>query len=122
MNKPKMQGTAFESWLVKRLATVPNVGMVRRLAEGGMNDPGDVGFDDAAGNSWYVECKATQTLNVTRVLAKARTKAPEAMMTVLAWKRLVKLKDGQKNRRPDGEPIVISMGLDTFEHLLSRLR
>jgi len=115
MNKPKMQGTAFESWCVRAMQMM---GLdAKRIAEGGSKDLGDVEIN-AGNRTWFMECKSTQTLNVTRVLGKARTKSGSPRFTVLAWKRLTKLKEGQKKRRPDGEPIVVSMGWDTFEILL----
>lgn len=120
-SSPKARGTAFESWLVTWLVNqVWGVSKAYRLAEGGSKDKGDVYFKDTYGAEWYIEAKATQTLNVTRVLSKARIKSGAPEYTVLAWKRLAKLKDGQKHRRPDGEPVVIVMGLDTFEALLDR--
>jgi len=91
----------------------------RRLPEGGSLDRGDLEVATHTSGTFIVEAKATQTLNVTRVLNKARIKSGDGVMTVLAWKRLVKLKDGQKKRRPDGEPMVVVMGLDTFELLVS---
>ena len=118
MSKSKQQGTAFESWLVKWLDRIESVAEPRRIAEGGSKDIGDVEWEDYAGDIWVAECKATQTLNVTRVLGKARAKSGRALTTVLAWKRLTK-SEGNTNRTPDGEPVVIVMGLDTFEMLMS---
>jgi hypothetical protein len=105
VNKPKMQGTAFESFLVTslNLATHP-WGRARRIAEGGANDEGDITYIDGFNQTWVIEAKATQTLNVTRVLGKAREKG--GTYTVLAWKRLTRSK-GNSKRTPDGEPIVV---------------
>jgi len=122
VSKSKQQGTAFESWLGKWLDKVTDISDARRIAEGGSKDEGDVEFYDFTGQRWLVECKATQTLNATRVLSKARLKSPEPRHTVLLWKRLTKLKSGQKNRRPDGEPVVVVMGLDTFHELMREQR
>ena len=122
VNKPKIQGTAFETELVRR---IQDRGLLAdRLAEGGGNDKGDVwavappgernrvvlawkrltgkgsrrtpdGVRDVVvmetdlfldmlvawmmiksdDESFVIECKATQTLNVTRTLAKAKEKA-----------------------------------------------
>ena len=119
MNKPKMQGTAFESWLVKWLDRIEEVTEPRRIAEGGSKDIGDVEWEDYAGDIWIAECKATQTLNVTRVLGKARAKSGRSLTTVLFWKRLTKLKPGQERRSSDGEPVVIVMALDTFKMLMA---
>jgi hypothetical protein len=111
-----MQGTAFETWVVKWLQGLGWL-QVRRIAEGGSKDTGDVEFRGHYGDPWVIECKATQTLNVTRVLGKARKKSPYPRTTILMWKRLTKSK-GNTNRTPDGEPVVIVMGLDTFEQLI----
>jgi len=115
--RPKDQGTAFESWLVNRFKAIGLFS--QRIAEGGAKDRGDLEVVLDNGMTFIVEAKATQTLNVTRVLNKARVKSGDGIMTVLAWKRLVKLKDGQKKRRPDGEPLVVVLGLDTFELLIT---
>ena len=81
MNKPKSQGTAFETWTVNWLK---NTGQLnpRRLAEGGSNDEGDVRFDTHFEGVWTIECKSAERLNVTRVLSKAREKSPEPRHTV----------------------------------------
>jgi len=60
---------------------------------------------------FYVECKARQSLNVTRELAKSIRKS-KSQFTALIWKRLVK-SDGSR-RQPDGVPIVVCLTLDTF--------
>jgi len=117
MNRPKSQGTAWESWLVNRFMSIGLYS--RRLPEGGSLDRGDLEVVTNTSGTFIIEAKSTQTLNVTRVLNKARIKSGDGVMCVLIWKRLVKLKDGQKKRRPDGEPMVVVMGLDTFELLVS---
>lgn len=117
-NRPKQQGTAFESWLVKWLNRIDMVRDAYRLYEGGAYDEGDIRFIDEWGEEWTIEAKATQTLNVTRVLGKARVKSPHPARTLLAWKRLTKTTPDAKRRTPDGEPVVIVMGLDTFAHLI----
>ena len=119
VNKPKLQGTAFESYLAKRFQSIGLFS--RRIAEGGSKDLGDVEVVLGSGLAFTVEAKATQTLNVTRVLNKARIKSGHGVTTVLAWKRLVKLKDGEKRRKPDGEKMVVVMGQDTWELLLSMI-
>lgn len=120
MNKPKMQGTTFETWIVNRIKTLGGaVHSVRRLAEGGMHDQGDVEFTDWALDRWVIEAKARERLNVPRELGKARSKSGVPSRTVLLWKRLT-LKEGHTKRTPDGEPVVVCMGLDTFEYLISR--
>ena len=118
VNKPKMQGTAFESWLVTKLneALFP-FSPARRIAEGGSNDEGDIAYFDGFNQRWVIEAKATQTLNVTRVLGKARAKGGK--YTVLAWKRLTRSK-GNTNRTPDGEPIVVVVPWELWVELMKR--
>ena len=118
MSKPKAQGTAFESWLVTQLnEKLWPIGTARRIAEGGAKDIGDVTYQDGFNQTWVVECKATQTINVTRVLGKARAKGGK--YTVLAWKRLTRSK-GNTNRTPDGEPIVVVVPWELWVELMKR--
>jgi len=116
MGKSKAQGTRFETELVNYFT---NVGFAAgRLAEGGRNDRGDILIHNRMGDQWVVEAKATERLNVTRVLAKAIFKGGPS--TVLIWKRLVKT--GKKIRQPDGEKVVVVMTLDMFTELLKEKR
>ena len=118
MNKPKMQGTTHESWIVTKLNEVMHPwGDARRIAEGGSNDEGDITYHDGFGQRWVVEAKATQTLNVTRVLGKAREKGGK--YTVLVWKRLTRSK-GNTRRTPDGEPIVVVVPWELWCELMRR--
>lgn len=103
MSKQKQQGTKLETFVAKMLDG-------ERIAEGGKNDKGDVLFN-WNGENFYVECKARQSLNVTRELAKAIKKS-KSNFTALVWKRLVKT-SGQR-RQPDGIPIIVCLTLDTF--------
>ncbi len=89
----------------------------KRLPELGANDEGDIEFFDNHGTRWVIEAKATQTLNVTRVLGKAREKS-RADFTVLFWKRLVKT--GKKVRQADGEKEVVVMSMRDFLYLVRR--
>jgi hypothetical protein len=118
MSKAKSQGTRFETWIVDKLneATYP-WGSARRLAEGGVKDRGDIEYTDGFNQGWVIEAKATQTLNVTRVLGKARKKG--GRYTVLVWKRLTKSK-GNTNRTPDGEPIVVVVPWELWCELTRR--
>lgn len=111
MSKQKQQGTRLES----QIAKVVNG---ERLAEGGANDRGDVRFylNDV---EFIVECKARQSLNVTRELAKAIKKS-KAKYTALVWKRLVKT--DKKVRQPDGVSVVVCIDLDTFVDLVDGKR
>ena len=112
MSKSKQQGTAFESAMVEHFR---DKGLQSsRFAEGGSNDMGDLWVDNGINEYyWVVEAKATERLNVTRVLGKAIKKG--GPRTVLIWKRLVKT--GKKIRQPDGEKIVVVMSLDLFTEL-----
>lgn len=103
MSKQKQQGTKLETFVARMLDG-------ERIAEGGKNDKGDVLFK-WNGIDFYVECKARQSLNVTRELAKAIKKS-KSNFTALVWKRLVKT-SGER-RQPDGIPIVVCLTLDTF--------
>ena len=103
MSKQKQQGTKLETFVAKMIDG-------ERIAEGGMNDKGDVKFV-WNGNEFFVECKARQSLNVTRELAKAIKKS-KSNFTALVWKRSVKT-SGQR-RQPDGVPIIVCLTLDTF--------
>jgi len=103
MSKQKQQGTKLETFVAKMLDG-------ERIAEGGKNDKGDVLFN-WNGENFYVECKARQSLNVTRELAKAIKKS-KSNFTALVWKRLVKT-SGQR-RQPDGVSIIVCLTLDTF--------
>lgn len=114
MTREKQQGTAFETWAVTQLNEWTD-GWAERVAEGGSNDAGDVRFVDELDDVWMIECKATERLNVTRALAKAKRKSGVAN-TVLAWKRLVK--SAGARRTPDGEPIVVVMDWSTYLGLM----
>ena len=121
MSKPKAQGTAWESWLVGDLRFH---GLdAWRLAEGGSADAGDIAAVDRDGDHIIIEAKATERLNATRALAKAKAKTAQADLpfvpwaTVLAWKRIVK-GDGP-NRVADGERRVVVMDWETFLELIA---
>jgi len=107
MSKQKQQGTKLETFVAKMMNG-------ERIAEGGKNDKGDVKFY-WNGRDFYVECKARQSLNITRELAKAIKKSKSAY-TALIWKRLVKT--GSDRRQPDGVPIVVCITLDTFVEIM----
>ena len=113
-NKPKIQGTKHETWIVDKLKAAGIY--ARRIAEGGSKDVGDVLAATEAGE-WVIEAKATQTLNVTRVLGKAKKKSGVAN-TALIWKRLTKSK-GNSKRTPDGEPVVVVLSFESFVQLLN---
>jgi hypothetical protein len=115
----KKQGTAHESWLVKRLR---DAGFwARRLPEEGTKDEGDV---EAVidGTRWVMEAKARQQLNVQETLGKARAKARVAsgqdVPVAVVWKRLVPVA-GKKVRQPvAGERTVVILSWNDFVSLL----
>ena len=117
VNKPKAQGTAFETFLVKHFT---KHGLEsERIAEGGMADLGDVRVEGLLTcfrkMGWVLEAKATQVLNVTRELDKARKKAGTHPVA-LVWKRLVKTET--ERRGADGVGVVVVIDLETFTALI----
>ena len=118
MSKPKAQGTRWETQIVERFKAAGIY--ARRIAEGGSKDIGDVLAATEASGEWVIEAKATQTLNVTRVLGKAKVKSG-VKNTVLIWKRLTK-SEGNSRRTPDGEPVVVVMSFESFIKLLEGVR
>ena len=68
MSKSKQQGTTFESAMVEHFRSEHFASA--RFAEGGSSDIGDLWVDDEFELMWVVEAKATERLNVTRVLGK----------------------------------------------------
>lgn len=116
MSKSKQQGTAWESWIVNEYNSKSPGGWAERIAEGGEHDRGDIRIVTELDEEWIIEAKATERLNVTRVLNKARKKS-RILNTVLIWKRLVK--NGTQRRGADGEKVVVVMDLDTFWRLIN---
>ena len=115
MSKPKAQGTRHESWIVKELDAVSI--SARRLAEGGSEDEGDVEAT-INGTRWVLEGKATQSLNVQKILGKARRKAGGSTPVAVVWKRLVKVA-GYQNRQPvEGERTVVILSWEDFVNLV----
>ncbi len=128
VNKPKAQGTAFETWLVNEAKAQQHKAW--RLAEGGQDDAGDVFIDpydwyflDSKGVGWVIEAKATTNLNPHKALAKARAKAKNADLphtvrgVAVIHKRLIR-KTGNQRRSADGEPIVVYLTLEDFLQLI----
>jgi Holliday junction resolvase len=115
VSKPKAQGTRHESWIVKELDAIGIT--ARRIAEGGSADEGDVEAT-INGTSWVLEGKATQTLNVQKILGKARKKAGGSTPVAVVWKRLVKVA-GMSNRQPiEGERVVVTLSWEDFVELV----
>lgn len=115
MSKAKAQGTTHESWIVNQLTPLGFAS--RRIAEGGAADEGDVEviINDTR---WILEGKATQNLNVQKILGKARKKA-KGLPVAVVWKRLVKVA-GMNNRQPvEGERVVVILSWDDYVSLIS---
>lgn len=87
-----------------------------------MYDEGDVEVM-IDGRRWVIEAKATQSLNVQKILAKARVKAnPDGGDTPVGvvWKRLVKVPGKQVRQPVEGERVVVILGWKDFCNLLDR--
>lgn len=93
MNKPKAQGTAWETAFVRM---AQDAGLIaQRLPEGGANDAGDVWLiDTPSRDSHYND------------------------VAVVAWSRLVH--NGEGRRVPDGARSVVVMSTDAFLDLALR--
>ena len=118
VNKPKIQGTAFETLTVNKLNEYGF--KAKRLAEGGSNDKGDIECENTFNNilpypKIILEAKHRQNLNVHQTLAKAKEKAGGDV--VLAWKKTVR-KNNSKVRVADGERIVYIVDEDLLFRLL----
>lgn len=118
VNKPKIQGTAFETLTVNKLN---DYGFkAKRLAEGGSNDKGDIECENTFSNilpypKIILEAKHRQNLNVHQTLAKAKEKAGGDV--ILAWKKTIR-KNDSKVRVADGERIVYIVDEDLLFKLL----
>lgn len=118
MSKNKDQGTRFETYLVNYFT---DAGFdARRLAEGGVNDPGDIEVTDAYGDTWVIEAKHRQSLSIHKEYMKILRKAKDRgyVMAGLVWKRTLPKKEGQERRTPAGPPLVV-LDLATFTSLLA---
>ena len=118
VNKPKIQGTAFETLTVNKLN---DYGFkARRLAEGGSKDEGDIECEvPFVGILPYprvvLEAKHRANLNVHQTLAKSKEKAGGDV--ILAWKK-TKRKNNSKVRVADGERVVYIVDEDLMFRLL----
>ena len=118
MSKNKNQGTRFESALVEYFT---ELGLeARRLAEGGLLDPGDIELEDGYGDTWVIEAKHRQSLSIHTVYQQVQEKAERAgyLLSALIWKRNPPKKDGQ-SRRPNSGPPLVVMDLATFGLLVT---
>ena len=118
VNKPKIQGTAFETLTVNKLNEYGF--KAKRLAEGGSNDKGDIECENTFSDvlpypKIILEAKHRQNLNVHQTLAKAKEKAGGDV--ILAWKKTIR-KNNSKVRVADGERIVYIVDEDLLFKLL----
>lgn len=121
VNKPKIQGTAFETLTVNKLN---DYGFkAKRLAEGGSKDKGDIECEVPFSSILpyprvILEAKHRANLNVHQTLAKAKEKAGDSDV-ILAWKK-TKRKNNSKVRVADGERVVYIVDEDFMFRLLEK--
>ncbi len=121
VNKPKIQGTAFETLTVNKLN---DYGFkAKRLAEGGSKDEGDIECEVPFTSILpyprvILEAKHRANLNVHQTLAKAKEKAGD-LDVILAWKK-TKRKNNSKVRVADGERTVYIVDEDLMFRLLEK--
>jgi len=118
VNKPKIQGTAFETLTVNKLNEYGFI--ARRLAEGGSNDKGDIECENPFVDMLpypkiIFEAKHRANLNVHQTLAKSKEKAGGDV--ILAWKK-TKRKNNSKVRVADGERVVYIVDEELMFRLL----
>lgn len=106
VNKPKIQGTKFETETVNKLNSYGF--KAKRLAEGGSNDKGDIECENTFVDllpfpKIILEAKHRQNLNVHQTLHKAKEKA--GGHAILVWKK-TKKKNNSQIRVADGERTV----------------
>ena len=115
VNKPKRQGTAWESTLVN-IAHSFGFGDAERLAEGGMHDLGDIRIPRDT-DDFIIEAKHRDRLKVHEEVQNARIKARRGgAYSAVIWKRTTK-KAGNDKRSQVGVPIVC-MDIETFMLLI----
>ena len=118
VNKPKIQGTAFETLTVNKLNA--HGFKAKRLAEGGSKDLGDIECENTFLNilpypKIILEAKHRANLNVHQTLFKSKEKAGGDV--ILAWKK-TKRKGNSKVRVADGERVVYIVDEDLMFKLL----
>ena len=121
VNKPKIQGTAFETLTVNKLNEYGF--KAKRLAEGGSKDEGDIECEVPFTSILpyprvILEAKHRANLNVHQTLAKAKDKAGDSDV-ILAWKK-TKRKNNSKVRVADGERVVYIVDEDLMFRLLEK--
>ena len=116
-NKPKIQGTRFESATRDLLKSWGF--KAYRLAEGGLKDEGDVQVELDNGiipvPELVFECKARQNLNIHQTYHKAKQKTDKPV--ILAWKKLVN-KGSSVRRAPDGTTTLYCIDETLLKELL----
>lgn len=111
--RPKDQGTRFESDVVHH-CHLHNL-QAWRLAEGGINDAGDVTVKTRAGDHVVLEVKHREALSPHQALRLACEKTAKAdlsfapLLTALVWKRTTSRGEG-KRRAPAGTVVVLTLG------------
>ena len=107
VNKPKAQGTRFETRIVQLLQ---EAGLyAQRLPEGGPNDEGDIEIHTDH-RHFIIETKDRQRLNIHDALAAATTKAPNKHVAVSdhgTWFR----SGARHERRPVSEVAGVPVGV-----------
>jgi len=113
-NKPKIQGTRFESATRDLLKSWGF--KAYRLAEGGLKDEGDVQVE--LPDEVIFECKARQNLNIHQTYHKATQKTDKPV--ILAWKKLVNKGSGVR-RSPDGATTLYIIDEQLLEQIKKEL-
>tara|TARA_Y100000004_G_scaffold10630_1_gene11573 strand:- start:4303 stop:4683 length:381 start_codon:yes stop_codon:yes gene_type:complete len=121
VNKPKIQGTRFESATRDLLKSWGF--KAYRLAEGGLKDEGDVQAEIDNGvipiPEVIFECKARQNLNIHQTYHKATQKTDKPV--ILAWKKLVNKGSGVR-RGADGVATLYVIDEQLLHDLLRNYR
>ena len=108
---PKALGTTQETAVVN---TALDAGLqAERIAEGGINDLGDVRI--WTNHEWIGEVKDREQLNIHKTLAKAINKSG-TLDTFVVWRRMFR-PAGAKRRQQVG-PTIVALTLDRFLELL----
>jgi hypothetical protein len=110
--RPKDLGTRFETFVVR--AALDKGLMAERLAEGAVNDLGDIRV--YAEVEWVLEARDRQQLNIPRALEKAILKSG-TLNTALVYRKMVR-KNGNQRRTQDG-PVIVALTLPRFLELLA---
>ena len=124
-NPRKAQGTSNETSVVEWAMTHPRVKAAWRLAEGGSNDPGDIAIETIGGDTYVIEAKWRERLNIHKALEAHIRKVERAdhpfvvAGTALQWKRTV-LKDGNERRSAEGIPQLFCVTADEWLDLITR--